>query len=37
MRLLQRALSAELGGAVNLEFAPAGVICEMECELGRTG
>jgi PAS domain S-box-containing protein len=36
MRLLQRALSAELGGAVSLEFAPAGVICQMECELGRT-
>jgi two-component sensor histidine kinase len=36
-RLLQRALSAELGGAAKLEFAPAGVICELECELGRGG
>lgn len=34
-RLLQRALSAELGGVAMLEFAPAGVICELECELGR--
>jgi two-component sensor histidine kinase len=35
-RLLQRALRAELGGAAKLEFAPAGVICELECELGRS-
>jgi PAS domain S-box-containing protein len=34
-RLLQRALSAELGGSARLEFAPAGVICELECEIGR--
>jgi PAS domain S-box-containing protein len=33
-RLLQRALSAELGGSARLEFAPAGVICELECEVG---
>jgi two-component sensor histidine kinase len=33
-RLLQRALSAELGGSARLEFAPAGVICELECEIG---
>jgi hypothetical protein len=32
-RLIQRGLSGELGGKVTLDFAPLGLVCQMEAIL----
>ena len=35
-RLLEQGLAADLGGRVNLEFLPEGLVCTVEADLGET-